>query len=110
MNVILKGNGEKIICIQQKEQKVIYNGENTLIDNRMPISLSSVNTKTIELFYCICKFPLRLIVAIFDIVWIIDCCIIFALIVKISLEYHKFCNIKRQLNLQKKNKNGFVNY
>lgn len=51
MNVILKGNGEKIICIQQKEQKVIYNGENTLIDNRMPISLSSVNTKTIELFY-----------------------------------------------------------
>lgn len=212
MNVILKGNGEKIICIQQK---VIYNGENTLIDNRMPISLSSVNTKTIELFYCICKFPLRLIVAIFDIIfmnyewdwidnfepcifqvdnyiceacktleieynkskydkenrkivlpqiiingkeikiesflylenlklcflkcclkmvgmliwclipliiitinagkysiyiWIIDCCIIFALIVKISLEYHKFCNIKRQLNLQKKNKNGFVNY
>lgn len=67
MNVILKGNGEKIICIQQK---VIYNGENTLIDNRMPISLSSVNTKTIELFYCICKFPLRLIVAIFDIVFI----------------------------------------
>lgn len=215
MNVILKGNGEKIICIQQKEQKVIYNGENTLIDNRMPISLSSVNTKTIELFYCICKFPLRLIVVIFDIIfmnyewdwidnfepcifqvdnyiceacktleieynkskydkenrkivlpqiiingkeikiesflylenlklcflkcclkmvgmliwclipliiitinagkysiyiWIIDCCIIFALIVKISLEYHKFCNIKRQLNLQKKNKNGFVNY
>lgn len=51
MNVILKGNGEKIICIQQKEQKVIYNGENTLIDNRMTISLSSVNTKTIELFY-----------------------------------------------------------
>ena len=46
MNVILKGNGEKIIWIQQKEQKVIYNGENTLIDNRMPISLSSVNTKT----------------------------------------------------------------
>ena len=43
-------------------------------------------------------------------IWIIDCCIIFALIVKISLEYHKFCNIKRQLNLQKKNKNGFVNY
>ena len=35
-------------------------------------------------------------------IWIIDCCIIFALIVKISLEYHKFCNIKRQLNLQKK--------
>ena len=69
MNVILKGNGEKIICIQQKEQKVIYNGENTLIDNRMPISLSSVNTKTIELFYCICKFPLRLIVAIFDIIF-----------------------------------------
>ena len=43
-------------------------------------------------------------------IWIIDCCIIFALIVKISLEYHKFCNIKRQLNLQKKNNNGFVNY
>ena len=35
----------------------------------MPISLSSVNTKTIELFYCICKFPLRLIVAIFDIIF-----------------------------------------
>ena len=69
MNVILKGNGEKIICIQQKEQKVIYNGENTLIDNIMPISLSSVNTKSIELFYCICKFPLRLIVAIFDIIF-----------------------------------------
>lgn len=66
----IEGKRWKIICIQQKEQKVIYNGENTLIDNRMPISLSSVNTKTIELFYCICKFPLRLIVAIFDIVFI----------------------------------------
>ena len=39
-------------------------------------------------------------------IWIIDCCIIFALIVKISLEYHKFCNIKRQLNLQKRIRMG----
>ena len=69
MNVTLKGNGEKIICIQQKEQKVIYNGENTLIDNRMPISLSSVNTKTIELFYRKFFIPGKLEIVFFKVLF-----------------------------------------
>ena len=66
MNVTLKGNGEKIICIQQK---VIYNGENTLIDNRMPISLSSVNTKTIELFYRKFFIPGKLEIVFFKVLF-----------------------------------------
>ena len=49
--------------------EIIYNGENTLIDNRMPISLSSVNTKTIELFYRKFFIPGKLEIVFFKVLF-----------------------------------------
>lgn len=67
MFATLNGNCENIICTQQKEKTVIYNGDKIQIENKMPISLSSIVTQKSEVWKCICKFPLQLIGVIFDI-------------------------------------------
>ena len=101
-----KFNGE----IKVEENKLVINGKEIKIESFLYLE----NLKLCFLKCCLkmvgmliwCLIPLIIITinagkySIY--IWIIDCCIIFALIVKISLEYHKFCNIKRQLNLQKK--------
>lgn len=67
MYVTLNGHCEKIVCTQQKEKTVIYNGDKIQIENKMPISISSIVTQKSEVWKCICKFPLQLIGVIFDI-------------------------------------------
>lgn len=67
MDLILKGDCEKIIFTQGKERIVLYNGDKIQIHSQIPISLSSVVTQKSEIWKHICKFPFLLIGAIFNI-------------------------------------------
>lgn len=67
MYITLKGDCEKINCIQMKEKKVLYNGDKIKMEDNIPISFSSTVTQKKEIYMYMLFFPLRLLGVIFDI-------------------------------------------
>lgn len=67
MHITLKGDCEKIVCRSKEENIILYSGDRIEMENKNTISISSVATQKNEIWKCIYTFPLRVILAIFDI-------------------------------------------
>ena len=67
MHITLKGDCEKIVCKSKEENIILHNGDRIEMENKNTISISSVATQKNEIWKCIYTFPLRVILAIFDI-------------------------------------------
>ena len=69
MHITLSGNCEKVVYMSQEENIMLYNGDKIEVENKNTISISSAMTQKSEIWKCVYTFPLRVIVAIFDILF-----------------------------------------